>query len=284
MVRITNGRPRNYKNRSRSIRIEIDEQNKWLRKEIDHAKAKMAAVHTLRSSMTIRIVYDLCRDSLKNRAQLIWQTLFRFITTAGISYSGKLSLELKELTAQHLPATMNDFDDHILQITGLSGSPKMFGQLKRKLDSEREQALAKVGTEIDLSAHFLKRKTDQMENGSSSTVNYIYAPAGSILTGNGSIAYINQTIDTDVKERISNVLQEIFIKLEKSEVKTPTPKDELIEIVKESKNELQKDKPNTTRLKSLLASIGTSIQVVSSLKPAYETLKQVLTLIGISLP
>ena len=266
------------------IRIEIDEQNKWLRKEIDHVKAKMAAVHTLRSSMTIRIVYDLCRDSLKNRAQLIWQTLFRFITTAGISYSGKLSLELKELTAQHLPATMNDFDDHILQITGLSGSPKMFGQLKRKLDSEREQALAKVGTEIDLFVHSLKRKTDQMENGSSSTVNYIYAPAGSILTGNGSIAYINQTIDTDVKERISNVLQEIFIKLEKSEVKTPTPKDELIEIVKESKNELQKDKPNTTRLKSLLASIGTSIQVVSSLKPAYETLKQVLTLIGISLP
>ena len=69
------------------IRIEIGEQNNNLLRKIDGIKAEMAGRNALRSSATVARVSDLCIETVKNRAQLIWQTLFRFITTTGISYS-----------------------------------------------------------------------------------------------------------------------------------------------------------------------------------------------------
>ena len=146
------------------------------------------------------------------------------------------------------------------------------------------QAIKKVGTEIDLFVQSLRKKAAEQKNESSSTIFNIYSPVGSIQTGDGSIANITQSIDTEVKEQIKKALDEISFTLNQSEIEISSSKDELIEVVQESQDELQKDKPNTTRLRSLLTTVGTSIQVVSSLKPAYETLKQALTFLGISLP
>jgi hypothetical protein len=267
------------------IRIEIEEQNSRLRSEIGRFMIKMRDSNAVQSSSSIRGIADLCIDTIKNRAQLVWQTLFRFITTAGISYSPELSDELKGLVACHLPEELGDLRDYIKQKTELIiGSPSLYERIWQDLDSARDQALSKVGTEIDLFVHSLKKKADIVKDGMSSTVFNIYSPVGSIQTGDNSIANVTQNIDTEVKEQIRKALEEINSTLTRSEVETPTPKGELIEVVQESQVELQKEKPNVTRLRSLLTTVGTSIQVVSSLKPAYETLKQALTFIGISLP
>ncbi len=268
---------------SERIRIEIGEQNNILHGEIDRVKEEMAGRGIFRSGMTIKRVSDLCIETVKNRAQLVWQTLFRFITTTGISYSEKLSEEIKDLVAQHLPENLGDLRGHIEQITELAGASNLHKNLE-ELYSARNQALAKVGTEIDLFIHSLKKKAEAESNGASSTIFNIYSPVGSIQTGDSSIANVTQNIDTEVKEQIRKALEEINLTLNQSEVETPTPKGELIEVVQESQDELQKEKPNVTRLRSLLTTVGTSIQVVSSLKPAYETLKQTLTFLGISLP
>ena len=141
-----------------------------------------------------------------------------------------------------------------------------------------------MGTEIDLFVHSLKGKADILKNGSSSTIFNIYSPVGSIQTGDNSIANVIQNLDSEVKDQILKTLEDINSILAQSEIEIPIPKDELIEVVQESQEELKKQKPNVTRLKSLLITVGTSIQVVSSLKPAYEALKQALAFIGISLP
>lgn len=266
------------------IRIEIGEQNSRLRSEIERIKAEMSARGVLQSNMTITRVADLCVDTIKNRAQLVWQTFFRFITTAGISYSPELADELKGLVTQHLPEKLGDLRGYIKQPAEMTGSPIRHERLGQDLDRGRNQAIAKVGTEIDLFVHSLKKKADTVKNGASSTVFNIYSPVGSIQTGDNSIANVSQNIDTEVKDQIRKALEEIISTLTRSEVQTPSPKAELIEVVQESQLEIQKEKPNVTRLKSLLTTVGTSIQVVSSLKPAYETLKQALTFLGISLP
>lgn len=266
------------------IRIEIDEQNNNLRREIARIKEEMSSLGALRSSMTIRRVTDLCVETIKNRTQLIWQTLFRFITTAGISYSEDLADELKRLVAQHLPEKLGDLEGYVKQTAQIAGSPNLDERMAQELHDARNQALAKVGTEIDLFIHSLKKKSDADPNGKSALVFNIYSPVGSIQTGDSSIANVTQNIDIEVKEQIRKVLEEISHVLNQPEVETTCPKGELIEVVKESRIEIQKAKPNVTRLRSLLTTVGTSIQVVSSLKPAYETLKQALTFLGISLP
>lgn len=267
------------------IRIETEEQNSRLRSEIGRFMIKMRDENKVQTSSSIRGIANLCIDIIKNRAPLVWQTLSRFITTAGISYSPELSDELKGLVAYHLPEELADLRDYIKPTTSLKiGSPSLYESIWRDLDSARNQALSKVGTEIDLFVHSLKKKADTVKDGTSSPVFNIYSQVGSIQTGDSSIANVTQNIDTEVKEQIQKALEDINSILTRSEVETPTPKDELIEVVQESQVELQKEKPNVTRLRSLLTTVGTSIQVVSSLKPAYETLKQALTFIGISLP
>lgn len=266
------------------IRIEIGEQNNNLQREIERAKAEMNHRGVLRSSMAIKRVADLCAETIKNRAQLIWQTIFRFITTSGISYSENLSEELKGLIIHHLPKNLGDLRGHVKKIAEIAGSPNMYERMEQELDSARNQALAKVGTEIDLFVHALKNKEAAVTNGASSTVFNIYSPVGSIQTGDSAIANVTQNIDTEVKEQIRKALEHIEIALNQPEVALSSSKTELIEVVQESKDEIQKEKPNVTRLRSLLTTVGSSIQVVSSLKPAYETLKQALTFLGISLP
>lgn len=266
------------------IHLEIGEQNNNLLREIEKIKAEMAARGALQSGMTIKRVSDLCIEAVKNRAQLIWQTLFRFITTTGISYSDELSEELKNIVGNQMPEKLGDLNGFIQQIAELAGSPKLKEKFGDGLGRARNQALAKVGTEIDLFVHSLKKKTEEQKNESLSTIFNIYSPVGSIQTGDNSIANVTQNIDTEVKMQILKALEEINSALNLPEVSTTSPKSELIEVVQESQLEIKKERPNVTRLRSLLTTIGTSIQVVSSLKPAYETLKQALTFLGISLP
>jgi hypothetical protein len=237
------------------------------------------------SSVTINCVSNLCIEAVKNRTQLIWQILFRFITTTGISYYEELSKELKSIVAINLPKELADLRGYINDTANIARAPiDVKGIFEAELDVARNQALKKVGTEIDLFVHSLKAKTTAQKNESLSPIFNIYSPVGSIQTGEGSIANIIQNIDTEVREQIRKALEEISITLNEPGLEITFPKEELIEVVKETHDELQKDKPNITRLKSLLTTIGTSIQVVSSLKPAYETLKQALTYLGISLP
>lgn len=137
------------------IRLEIGEQNNNLCIEIDRIKAEMSAKGLLRSGAIIKRVTDLCAETTKNRAQLVWQTLFRFITTTGISYSEDLPEELKGIVAQYLPEKLDDLRGQIKKITEIAGSPNLFERMEQELDKARTRALAKVGTEIDLFVHAL---------------------------------------------------------------------------------------------------------------------------------
>ncbi|MCB2141164.1 hypothetical protein KQH27_00485 [bacterium] len=266
------------------IRIEISEHNRNLRTEIDRIKSEMAGKGVLRSGMTIKRISDLCANAVRNRAQIVWQTLFRFITTSGISYSDGLSDELKALVAQHLPEKLGDLNGFVKQASEIAGSPNMHERYAEELSAARRGGIAKVGTEIDLFVHSLKRKKEIKTEEKNPTVFNIYSPVGSIQTGDNSIANVSQNIDTEVKEQISKALEDLVAAINDSSVELTNPKEELIEVIQESQVELAKTKPNVTRLRSLLTTIGGSIQVIESLKPAYDLLKQTMVCLGISLP
>lgn len=266
------------------IRIEIGEQNSRIHTEIQRIKVELNAKGLMRSSEMIKRVGDVCAEAVKNRAQLAWQILFRFITTTGISYVEGLSEELKALVAVHLPNQLGDLTGHMSQAVQLAGVPNLGTSFEAELHAARNMALAKVGTEIDLFVHSLRKKADVQESKAMSTIFNVYSPVGSIQIGNNSVANVSQIVDTETKYRIIRALEEIAHVLSHPDLDTALPTGELIEVVQETREELQKEKPNVTRLRSLLTTVGTSIQVVSSLKPAYETLKQALTFFGVSLP
>lgn len=264
--------------------LEIDEQSARIKEEIRSIKEKMNARGVLRSSMTLKQIADICADAIKFRGQLAWQTYFRFLTTSGISYSDTLANELKNLVLYHLPENLDDLKGYVKQDADLVGSPKMYDNLSQELDTARAATLARVGTEIELFVHSLRRKEEMQSEESNSTIFNIYSPVGSIQTGSSSIAYVTQHLDADVRSDLSKALTQIAAKLADLTVSLTQPKNEILELIKEGQQELEKSSPNLTKLRSHLSTVGSSIQTVASMKPAYEALKQALTFLGISLP
>lgn len=265
------------------IKLEIEDQAALLLEDIARVKNEMSARGMLSSSATDVNIVNLCSQSIRNRAQLVWQTLFRFITTSGLSYSDDLSTDLKKIIEEYLPESLNDFRG-IIERNIPRTSIKTIHKLIEDLSFARAHALNKVGTEIDLFIHSLKKKSAINEGDNKGNIFNIYSPVGSIQTGDNAIANTTQIIDADLRQQFSNILNNIAERLSEIESLPTCPKSEIVELIIDGQTELKKDKPNSTKLRSLFSTIGVSIQTVASLKPAYDTFKQLLTFLGVSLP
>ena len=264
--------------------IEIGEQNSSIIKEIGKIKNEMAARGALRSGMTIIRVTELCSQALANRAQLVWQTYFRFISTTGIRFSDDLASKLKSLVEYHIPEKLGDLNGFINGIIQIAGTPNLAKRQSDELKSARDHSLTKVGTEIDLFVHSLKNREESTKANSEQYTFNIYSPVGTIQTGDYAVSNITQNIDAELRQQILDVLSKIESELTKKDYQTNLSNLELVDIVKESRNELDKARPNITKLRSFLMTVSTSIQTISSLSASYEKLKQILTFFGISLP
>ena len=256
----------------RRTQLEMKEQWEHLRKELNTIKTKMAVQGALGSGATLVRITDLCAHAVNNRAQLIWHTLHRFITTTGIHYSDELFSELKALIAHELSEDLPDFKGYIRNTIKILNAPKTAEKLLDQLDGARDHALNKVGTEIDLFVHSLKKKSELPETGTESKSFNIYSPAGPI-----------QTIDAELGRQLINALDAVQSGINQLQDFPEPPKNEIVEIIGDCRTELEKAKPNIMKLRSLLMTVGTSIQSNHSLKPGYDVLKQELTFLGISL-
>jgi len=256
----------------RRTQLEIKEQWEHLRNELNTIKTKMAVQGALGSGATLVRITDLCAHAVNHRGHLIWHTLHRFITTTGIQYSEELASELKALVAHELPEDLPDFKDYIKNTIKILNAPKTAEKLLDQLDRARDHSLNKVGTEIDLFEQSLKKKSELSETGVESQIFNMYSPAGPI-----------QTIDADLIRQLINALDAIKSDINQLQGLQENPKSEMVEIIRDCRIELENDTPNIMRLRSLLTTVGTSIQSNHSLKSGYEMLRQELTYLGISL-
>lgn len=265
------------------MQIEFTDQRKRLQENIQHCINEIASKNMLNSSRTLIMIEDLCVDAITERVQRIWEILFRFVTTAGVRYSEELATELKDTVKNNIPENLNEFKGLVKRNTQRFGINVGSAHKPRLVDAYR-QALAKISNEIDLFVLSLKRHEEIVKTGELSTTINIYSPVGAIQTGKNAVAHVTQYIDPVIKQQI----QDILVSLEKNLLKLDSlphhPKDEIIELVQEGQSEIRKDKPNLTKIKSILSTAAISIQLVDHLKPTYEILKSVLVHLGIPMP
>lgn len=94
-------------------------------------------------------------------------------------------------------------------------------------------------------------------------------------------------LDTRVannQESLLQALDDIKKYLESGGDLSGFAKEEVIELVDDSRAEVEKPNPNITQLKTYLIGVAISIQTVASLKPAYEAIKLALSRFHITLP
>ncbi len=86
------------------------------------------------------------------------------------------------------------------------------------------------------------------EHFSSTVIQNFHAPVGSVLTGNYNTANVNQNIGQDFSE----ILEQLAILKREFQSQNFEEKDDAIEIVKDLENEIAKEKPNKTKIKTFL--------------------------------
>jgi diguanylate cyclase (GGDEF)-like protein len=140
------------------IRLEIAEQNAQLRAEIGRIRAEMSARGVLHSGMTLHKVAQACADAARDRGQLTWKTLSRFVTTAGVLYDEELGDDLKAVVDEFLPPTLEDLKGYPKQEAEYLNNQNAVAELERMVEDARSSILAKTKNEIDLFTISLKTR------------------------------------------------------------------------------------------------------------------------------
>lgn len=268
------------------IKIELSERNDLLNKNISQVIAQMNARGVLHSSMTIQELAKVRSEEIKERINLAWETLYRFITTAGVSYSDDLADELKNVITGCIPEDLRGIKESPQK---LMTQPTILSDLHRKSEVElyraRVNKLQIINTEIDLFVHHLKNKDKEAEQGAKQTI-YInaYSTVGTIQTGDYSTATVTQTVNPQHRKEIVDLLKEIEHLISQNNILPERQKEEIIEIISDGQKEIQKKKPNISKFKSYMLTTGVTIRTIASLKPLYDMLKASLIPLGVNLP
>jgi hypothetical protein len=226
------------------------------------------------SSMAAHAIRGLCGAEARAAVQLAWQNLWRTALNVGVEPSGGLAAELKAAiraqTEEHyrkIGETQEDYERRI-------------GSAGDQLWKARELALAQVDAEVDLAVASLERRAAR-EGGS---VYQFYAPVGAVVSGSGASASVVQNIGGQEKAELIGALDRILEAITRAEELRDQPKEDLIDLVREARGELDRPKPNGLRLASVLVGVGQAVQTIGSVDSAYQALKAAAALAGLQLP
>ncbi|EHK58165.1 hypothetical protein [Allomesorhizobium alhagi] len=268
------------------LAVERTKLNDQVKREIGKTTAQFSARGSLQSSMAIKGVVDVASRTIPIFAQATLNLIIRSTTAHGIAINSTNRDEIRTLVAGHVSnevARLRAIVSEAPPLKSKSMAPTgetLLAELGRieKLEMQRITGeLALIAASND------KRIADGVSNNSPTLV--FNAPVGVVQTGPGSYGIANQVIDSAAREALENAftaLLEVLAAEESEDV--PFDRLEVEELAIEGKSELSKEKPNRTRLKTIVSGIGGAISYAPKFKDAYDTLKWAGALVGISLP
>lgn len=267
----------------RQIQLANEQQGNDLIKELANIRADAAKRGCLRSGGYILSVQEACANLVTERAKFVWDILFRCITTVGVVYDEHIEQQLKSEIEKHFPESMNGLRSHLEEAARITGMSDILSNIPDKIGDARLTAIRKIHTEIDLFLMTLKVKPTEPTY-MPPQINIHNSNIGALQTGAASVANVTQQVDTQSFQEVVRVLTQLQTELSAIESFPHDNKFEIIELVEDGIVELKKEKPNLSKIKSFITTIGGAISLTADLKPAYEALKTVSAMIGLTLP
>jgi len=262
------------------IRLEVAEQGQRLQRAIAQGMGEMGARGVLHSSMTLNMIIGHCCDAIAERAQIAWTTIKRYIAEAGITYSNALGAELKLAVTAHLPEDHGDIAailERYLERIQLRGIQM---QQRERLDAARSMALAQAYGAIDLFVLSVRKRQAQTAPLGQSVNIAVNAPVGALQIGDSNVASVVQQWTAEKRDDLLKALERIEDAVRSQQIPNSISEEQLRTLLREAQSEAREDKPNISRLKSLLSQLAAVIQIVAALKPAYTTLLEIARWLG----
>lgn len=246
--------------------------------EVERTMNEAALQGLSRSGALIQTIQALCGQEARNRVHVAWQELKNVLAAAGVSYSDTLATDLKAEVERY--AGVADLRETLKRKAESAGfeSPS--------IEAARDLALREVSSDIDLYVISLKQYVEQTSHRSDiaqPVLNFL-GPVAAVQTGAGATATIVQNISQGDREALLAALNLVEHALQTVEQVAGHPKEEVLELVRDGRTEVEKPKPNLFRVDGIAMGIATAIQTAPNLQPAYQSLKATLAAIGIQLP
>lgn len=267
---------------SRLTEVQFVERRKLFPREIEVLKNKAVARGVLHSGWTLNAMREAFEREIEIRAVIVWQNMVRVYRTLSSSYNSNLAEDFKNYFREQMKKVVGELDpeyfknDRSLDISTRDGFT---------LWTSLNQTIAKHEIEIDLFVDSLvKIKPSKESEHLTPQQYYFYGNVGAVQTGPQASANIVQNVGAKEKEALLEALKQVEKALSTIPGLSSQGKEELMATVGECKSEIQSEKPNNTKLRSLLGAVGTAVQSVATAGTVYQTLKSALVPFGITLP
>ncbi|MBB4481518.1 hypothetical protein [Rhizobium etli] len=260
------------------LAVETAKIDRSLAETLNKTISLLASKGNLQSSAGMILITRNASDTIPMHCQTAFVLLLRSLTAHGIQVDqsnkdtvigvlrawikGRL-LQLREVASQTAPmANQNpaEKDNYLKEIEYL-------GDLE----------IRRIASEVALIAAAHSRdKPDQQG------YNLVFnAQVGVIQTGAGSFGIANQHID----QGASKALTEALAKIHALATADDDPqRNDVLDLVADTRAELEKEKPNQFKVKSLVSGLGDALSLMPKMKEAYDALKWAGTLVGVNLP
>lgn len=265
----------------RLIKIYFNERTKAINQEATQIANELAAKGALSSGISLTLFHRLCEREFEIRATIIWENLVRAHKTCASNLSDNLASDLKLEFKKFIDPEKTRLMEFLKEKFRYTGTAEQAIQ-RLNLDNIYAHVIDKHYIEIELYVETLSQHVKA--NVVLPNQYNFYGNIGAVQTGAYSSANAVQNIGIDNKEALSKALdlvqQTIISVIEINQ----SQKEELSELIQDCRNQLVSAKPNNTKLRTLLVTLATSIQMIADAQPAYQALKSALLVLGITLP
>lgn len=258
--------------------VEKQKLDRALDRDINTSIGKWSASGALLSGGAMLGLVRECTNSIPVRAQVALNLLLRTLAAHGTPLTDEVSSDCREIVFGLLNDQRSQF------IARLEETPPF---RMKNAGSARQSALKDIDEVIDLEnrriqgeINLIVAASKRPTADSSPSLNF-HGPVGVVQTGSGSYAVSNQTIDASAAQKLNEALAKLEADLSSE---SGTEVDDVRELVADAKTELQKERPNPSKVKALFQGIGSTIEFMPKIRPAYDAVKWAASLVGINLP
>ena len=254
---------------------DLEDRREAFEREVGQLWEEMNAKGTLRSGATAKLTLAAIGNEFRVRSTLIWYAFARAIDAKRIKLNEVIGSEVKKRISDLLERNSYDLPEHYQKLKNLVS----ISSLSNSIAELSKAALERIYTEID----YAMLKHSESSESSPSVVN-IYQSYGIVQTGSSSSAALEIKIGAEERVELEKALYAVKQIFEQINLIGESERNEALELVSDVENEIQRGKPNVSRIRGALQGLATSIQTIAAAKQAYQLLKGAASLFGLQLP
>lgn len=271
--------PKIVERTNRLIEVRIAEREQQLPSEIEQIKLQAGQSGNYNSGIMMLLIHGACSRELEIRSIIVWESLVRVHKTLGAIPNDSLPSDLKEFVHSKILEIQKKLEDVFQdELKNFSGS-------RPTLDKIYNHTIQKHDVEIDIYCDSLVQEYDKKGTKTPISQEYnFYGSVGVVQSGANAVANDIKNMGSEDQEVLLNTLKLVSESLVTIKALSISQNEELKQIIDECVREIRCGKPNNTKLRTLLTTVATSIQIIASAQPAYQAMKAALVPMGIMLP